>query len=131
MPLVWLTYDMFAVSGLFLLAIVGSQADNDLQLKRWETLKLRRARRLSFTIAEMFLGFTILAQGSLWEPSLIATGNLIPGMLILAVNAASLNSRVPPSDQKGTYAAMQPFARIWRKMGALTPKLQNDNHRKE
>lgn len=116
LPLVWLTYDLFAVAGLFLLAIVGSQADNDLQLKRWETIGLRRARRFSFTIAEMFLGFTILAQGSLWEPSLIATGNLIPGMLILAVNSASLNSRDPSNDQKGTYAAMQPIARIWRRV---------------
>ncbi len=116
LPLVWLIYDLFAVAAFFLLAIVGSQADNDIQLKRWESLKLRRARRISFTIAELFLGFTILAQGTLWEPSLIATGNLVPGMLILAVNAASLNSRVPPSDQKGTYAAMQPIAKIWRRM---------------
>jgi len=113
LPLVWLTYDLFAIAGMFMLAVVGSQADNDLQLKRWETINLRKARRLSFRTAVLFLGFTILAQGTFWEPSLIAAGNLIPGMLILAVNAASLNSRVPPNHENGFRLLQSVTEAIW------------------
>ncbi len=129
LPLSWQTYDFFAVAGMFLLAIVGSQADNDLQLKRWESQGLRKARQVSFVVAELFLGFTVLVQGSLWEPSLIAAGNLVPGMLILAVNALSLSSRAPPGDRSGFYAYLA--NRLWHPLRSIAHRMAMHRSRPE
>ncbi len=113
-------YDFLAICGMLLLVVVAAQADNDRQLKRWESPGLRQARRASFLVAEVFLLWTVLVQGWLWEPSLIAAGNLVPGMLILAVNAVSLNSRAPPDQQQGTVAAIpRVLARVVHRVKVL------------
>jgi hypothetical protein len=99
--LVVVVYDVVAILGALLLVFVGRQAENDIPLKRLETPKLQWWRKVSFTAAELFLLFTVWSQGWLWEPSWIATGLIGASMMILGVNAISLNSRIPPRSQHG------------------------------
>jgi len=116
-------YVVIAIFGVLLLAFVGAQADADSALKRLEPRRLRLARKVSFTVSELFLLATVLVQIRGWpfDPLFIAIGNIATGMMILGVNAASLNSRQPPQDQNGLHISLlpAPVVNLWTPLRAF------------
>ena len=116
-------YNIAVMIGVVFLAIVVTQAHNDLHLKRNERPVLRVARRNAFYADAAFILVTAVLQKywlirlQPWEVIAVSTvlsGYIAGGLWILIVNSASLRERVPqPPSQSGFRAST---ALAWRRI---------------
>jgi hypothetical protein len=113
-------YNIAAVTGAVFLAIVITQAGNDLHLKRNERPALRVARRNAFYADAAFILLTACFQKywllslpgwAIIAVSIVVSGYIAGGIWILAVNSTSLRERVPPSHHDGY---RMPISYWWR-----------------
>lgn len=95
-----IVYDILAVIEIGILLYVIRQVETD-RINNLDPPWVRQARHGSFTLAELFLCFTIYSQGWLWEPSWIVNGLIGLGDLMLSINVISLHKRAPPKSQGG------------------------------